>query len=323
MKILFVSSGKKNNQPGPIISSQAESLEKQHLDVQHFTINEKGITGYLKECSRLLHLLKLKKFDIIHAHYGLTAIVCLLARRREKLVVSFMGDDLVGSNREDGSITRKSLLLAKLNAMFARWFFDYSIVKSREMLSCIRTHKVSLIPNGVDTELFWPGDKTEARNKLGIELSEKVAIFVSKTDRAEKNYKLAQQAVELISKPNLQLIPVSGIIQSEIVNYYNAADLVLLTSFHEGSPNIIKEAMVCNCTVVSTDVGDVKWLLGDTEGCYIASFNPKDFGEKIKMALEFSAIKGRTTGRKRIIQLGLDAETVARKIIDVYKKVLD
>ena len=97
-------------------------------------------------------------------------------------------------------------------------------------------------------------------------------------------------------------------------------ELVILTSLWEGSPNVIKEAMACNCPIVSTNVGDVRWVIGDTEGCYITSFDPEDVAEKIKLALEFGK---RTNGRDRIIELGLDSETIAKRLIDIYSKVLE
>jgi glycosyltransferase involved in cell wall biosynthesis len=92
-----------------------------------------------------------------------------------------------------------------------------------------------------------------------------------------------------------------------------------LTSFHEGSPNVIKEAMACNCPIVSTDVGDVKDVIGNTEGCYITTFDLQDVIRKIKMALDFGK---RTKGRERIMQAGLDSKTIANRIIDVYHQVL-
>ena len=94
---------------------------------------------------------------------------------------------------------------------------------------------------------------------------------------------------------------------------------MVLTSFHEGSPNVIKEAMACNCPIVATNVGDVEFIIGDTKGCYISDFDANDVAEKIKLALEFGK---KTEGRNRIIEFGLDSRSVARKIIRVYKQVL-
>ena len=320
--ILFISSGKKNNLPSSIVLAQAQSLIEKGIIAEHYSLNNKGLRGYLKECKNLRIFLKNKQYDIIHAHYGLTAIVALWARRKEKLVVSFMGDDLVGSRKTDGRITKISKILARLNSLLARWFYDLSIVKSEEMLSKVRTKKVALIPNGVNTNLFKPKSKEEARQKLSIDSRVRLAIFVSDPSRVEKNFLLAEKAVKSIDNQNVLLLPLFGLDHKNLVDYYNAADVLVLTSFHEGSPNVIKEAMACNCPIVSTEVGDVKWVIGETEGCYLASFDPQDFAETIKLALVFSEKHDRTNGRNRIIELGLDSETIAKKIISIYEKVL-
>jgi glycosyltransferase involved in cell wall biosynthesis len=115
---------------------------------------------------------------------------------------------------------------------------------------------------------------------------------------------------------------VSNIPGPQLKFYYSSADLLLLTSFHEGSPNVIKEAMACNCPVVSTEVGDVRFLFGESDGHFISSFDPSDVAEKIQTALEYSQTTGRTGGNSRIIQLGLDSERIAEKIIKLYNNVL-
>jgi glycosyltransferase involved in cell wall biosynthesis len=101
--------------------------------------------------------------------------------------------------------------------------------------------------------------------------------------------------------------------------YFNAASVVLLSSFHEGSPNVIKEAMACNVPIVATNVGDVKYIIGKTDGCHICSYEVDDVSKKIQLALEYNK---RTNGRKRIIELGLESKTIARRIVEVYKNHL-
>lgn len=323
MKVLFVSSGTVNGSPSPIVTAQAVSVEYQGVSVSHFSIKKKGILGYLIESYFLRKYIQNHKYDLIHAHYGLSAISCLLARRKEKLVVSFMGDDLVGSNREDGSLTFTSILLARLNARLSKWFYDHSVVKSREMMKQLGTPGISLIPNGVDTTIFRPKSKKEVRRILGFNETEKIVLFVSNPLRTEKNFKLAKEAVAALNDKSIRLLPLSGFNQLDLVDYYSAADVLVLTSFHEGSPNVIKEAMACNCPIVSTGVGDVEWVLGDTGGCYLASFETADFAQKLKHALHFAQESGRTNGRERIMELGLDSATVAKRIIEVYLKVLE
>ncbi len=82
---------------------------------------------------------------------------------------------------------------------------------------------------------------------------------------------------------------------------------------------VIKGAMACNILIVSTDVGDTKKVVGDTEGCFICERDPEDIALKIEAALDY----GRNTeGRTRIIELGLDLQQVSRTIISIYRETL-
>jgi len=100
----------------------------------------------------------------------------------------------------------------------------------------------------------------------------------------------------------------------------NAVDVVLMTSFSEGSPQFIKEAMACNCPIVSVPVGDVPDVINEVEGCYISTYEAADIVAKLKQALK---LEKRTEGRNRIIELGLDSETVAKRILEVYNRTIN
>jgi glycosyltransferase involved in cell wall biosynthesis len=323
MKILFVSS--RNNGTEPISDRQANSLIDKSIVVDIFPIKGKGLFGYVKNILPLRGKIDHESPDLIHAHYGLSGILAFLANHKKKLIVSFMGDDILGSNNSNGSITLVSKWMSRINIVLARKVYDYSIVKNNEMLERINCNRSVRIPNGVDLGVYKVTDKQAARSylKLGDEI--KLVLFVSNPERVEKNYKLAEEAIAQLKekKEDIMLFCIYEKDQEELVNYYNAADLLLLTSFHEGSPNVVKEAMSCNCPVVSTDVGDVKWLFGETQGHYITGFNPYDVAEKIELALEFRKKQLLTKGRERIIELGLDSDTISGKIIEVYNKVLN
>jgi glycosyltransferase involved in cell wall biosynthesis len=68
---------------------------------------------------------------------------------------------------------------------------------------------------------------------------------------------------------SVELVAVYNKTPDEVCTYMNAADCLLLTSDSEGSPNVIKEAMACNCPIVATDVADIKYMLSDMPGHYI------------------------------------------------------
>ncbi|MBM3189970.1 MAG: glycosyltransferase family 4 protein, partial [Chloroflexi bacterium] len=95
------------------------------------------------------------------------------------------------------------------------------------------------------------------------------------------------------------------------------ADVLLLTSDHEGSPTVVKEAMACNLPIVSTKVGDVPQVIAGVEGCYLAEQTPDDLAEKVEAALAFG---GRTRGREAIQHLQTEGE--ARRLIALYEEVL-
>jgi len=322
MKILFVYSGN-GALNSSIVLNQATSLKALNIDLDYFAINEKGIWGYIKHIKLLRSFLLNNSFNIIHAHYGLCGIVALLARRKEKIIVSFMGDDLLGSNRSTGQMSLTGKLLTNLNRFLSCKFYDYSIVKSEEMFRVLEANRnVRICPNGVNLDIFLPVDKTIAMQRTKFSNDNINLIFVSDPARPEKNYALAESAVEILNDRSIRLHVIKNVIPEELKYYYSAADMLIMTSLHEGSPNVVKEAMACNCPVVSTDVGDVLAVIGKTKGCYVSSFDPTEVIEKIKLAIAYRKEYGYTYGRERILELGLDSDTVAGKVIAVYKKVL-
>jgi len=96
--------------------------------------------------------------------------------------------------------------------------------------------------------------------------------------------------------------------------WLNAADAVLMTSHHEGSPNIVKEALACNRPVVSVDVGDVRERIEGIEGCHIAASDPSDLAAKLT---EVAAGPRVVEARSRMEELSI--EVVADRLIRVYR----
>ena len=313
MKVLFISSGNTAFGISPITKNQGNSLNNFGVEIFYFPIIGKGLINYIKNIFLLKRHLSINKYDIIHAHYSFSAFVAALAYAKP-LVVSLMGSEV-----EDGYLSK---LFIKI---FHKFSWRYTIVKSARMINSLGLTNISIsvvIPNGVDTDTFNSMNKRVCQKQLGWDYNKKHILFAANPSRPEKNYALAKQAFSILNKGNVELHSLIDVSPEQMPLWMNSADVVLLVSLWEGSPNVIKEALACNRPIVSTDVGDVCWLLGKTPGCYIVSFDPEDVAVKLKMALEFSEKKGQTKGRDKIIELGLDSETIAKRIISVYNSIL-
>jgi len=317
MKVIFVYSANSSAGGNPIVENQARSLRSAGVEIVMFPVSRKGFAGYSGYVLRLRKRLKTDNCQIIHAHYGLSGLAAIFARTGEKLVVSFMGSDLLGD------YNMKGRALKYLNLILARRMADYAIVKTEEMAAITgKSGSLSTVPNGVDISLFVSSDKNQVRDRLNIPKDAEVILFVGDPGRTEKNISLALKAIERTGK-RFTLLKVSGKPHEEMPLYYSAADLLVMTSLHEGSPNTVKEAMACNCPVVSTPVGDVPFLLNGIQGCYVSSSDEQEFADNINRAMEFALRFDRTAGRERLLALGLDSETVAGRIRDIYEKVLE
>jgi len=140
-------------------------------------------------------------------------------------------------------------------------------------------------------ELFKPTGKKEARQQLKLNQNEKLALFAGTFDNPIKNSGLAIEAVEQL--PGVRLLELKGYNRKQVVSLINAVDVCLMTSFSEGSPQFIKEAMACNCPVVSVEVGDVKEMIADVPGCYLCSYDSNDLADKLQLVfLQETGFKG-------------------------------
>lgn len=323
MKVLFVCSGNSVFGIAPFIKDQAADLIKNGIELDFFLIKGKGIIGYLKNLFPLRKKIKHNNYDIIHAHYIFPALLSILTFSGRKVIASFMGSDTYGDVNEKGKKCFLSYLNTLLNYM-AQPFLSKIIVKSQNIEKYVYLrNKCIKIPNGVNLDKFKPLDKEFCRRELGLSFEKKYILFLGDKNNPRKNFNLVKNSFNKLKIKNIELLTPYPVNHDLVVKYLNAADVIVFTSYLEGSPNVIKEAMACNCPIVSTDVGDVKWIIGNTKGCYITSFDPDDVALKIKLALEFSEKYGKTNGRQRIIDLGLDSDSIAKKIIDVYKEVIN
>lgn len=299
----------------PFIVSQIDSLRKAGLEVDVVNLEATGKTfNYLSGIFKIIRMVRKHHYDLIHAHYSYCGWSAVL-QGRVPVIVSLMGSDLYGIANGRGGQTPAGIFNILSTKVLVK-LVDGVIVKSARMAELVNSGRVSVIPNGVDFTVFKPESRRKGIRKRP---SGRRVLFLGNPNLHRKNLVLARDALEIVrrSYPSARLVTAFGIGQGKVVRLMNSADLLLLTSLREGSPNVVKESMACNLPVVSTDVGDVREVIGDTAGCYITSFSPRDVAEKVIRALDFGR---RTNGRRRITHLEIG--TVAKRIIEFYEDVL-
>lgn len=307
---------------GTFVAQQVESLRARgvEIDLLHLDRQQHGRRAYSGLSDKVRRSIEASEPDLVHLMYGGVAADVVTREIRERpVLVSFCGTDLLGGGGRS-PLGRLSCLYGVRASRRAATRATGIVVKSQNLEKALPSgvdrSKVWIVPNGVDLSRFAPRDRRESQVALGWDPRRKHLLFPSSANRREKRFKLARAAVDLLSRQrhDVELHQLANVPPEEVSLRLNAADLVLLTSRHEGSPNAIKEALACNVPIVSVDVGDVRERIEGIDGCYLTD----PVASSIAMNLERALVRGgRIDGRTRISKLSL--ERVAAKLRDVYE----
>lgn len=207
--------------------------------------------------------------------------------------------------------------------------------------------KVTIIPNGVDQETFFPGDRQAAREKLGLSPHRTILLAVGRLMEV-KGIQYLLPAVSEIKREGeydkLQVFvvgegPLRGALtkriqglgietsvfligqrpHEELYSWFNAADLFCLPSLSEGCPNVLLEAMACGTPVVASKVGGVPDLVDSAEvGILTPPANPAALAEAIKCGLAHRW--DRQTIAQRVRNRSWDKP--AEEILEIFGKIV-
>jgi glycosyltransferase involved in cell wall biosynthesis len=322
MKVLFVAQYAPHREKKiPIhVQSQMDSLIKNNIDVIPYPFHQNGIFDKIKSYIKLKRFLKSNRFDIIHCHFSYIGLAGLLASKEKNVIVSFMGTDL------ENILTDQSQFTVKISNLLTKYLINRSnslkgiIVKNQKhykFLSSKVKCPIINLPNGVDIDKFYPIDINIARKKIGYNINKPLVIFcTAKNNNPIKNIDLANKSIDILKeKINVEFKVLSQLNHDQLLLYYNSADVLLLTSLSEGSPNVIKEAMACNLPIVATNVGDISERIKDDENSHVANFDSIEIAECIYKVI---LTNQRSKGREILINDKIDNTSIANKLIEFY-----
>jgi teichuronic acid biosynthesis glycosyltransferase TuaC len=306
-----------NPRCAPYIAQQAESLRRAGISVDIVCFRgEKSPINYGRAWREVRDHLKLHECDLIHAHSGQSGVVVLPSPL--PLVVTFHGSDLLGVVNARGRYTLGGAMLRFIGQRVAQ-VADEVILVSKELADYLPGRSCHVIPQGVDRRVFRPMPQEEARAELMLPLDKRFVLFASNPAKLTKRFTLAQASVRLLDGEYApELLVVADAPHASMPLYMNACDVLLITSFHEGSPTVVKEALACGLPVVSVDVGDIRERIGAVEGCVVC---PDEDSETIAAALTSVLSKAKRLETRSELQ-EVDEKEVTEKVISVYERVL-
>jgi teichuronic acid biosynthesis glycosyltransferase TuaC len=284
---------------GAFVRTQVAALQRiGGADVELFEFRPGG-ANYV---SAARDLRRLRGFDIVHAHFGLTAWPAL-AVPGAKRVVTLHGTDV--RHPRSWRITRAALRRMDLVAAV-----------SDELAAAVRSQRpgtdVQVLPIGVDLGRFRPLGRAESRARLGLDATGPLALFPADPARPEKR---ADRAREAAQHAGAQLLTLGRVPPDEVPHWVNAADVVLVPSEREGFGLAVLEALACDVPVLATPVGVHPEALDGIGGTLCAPFDADAWGNAIR------EVPPHIGGRERAARWGADA--MAERVLSAWRSLVD
>ncbi len=322
MKVLIVTSewpSDEHRNYVPFLDEQVTQLRNAGVEIEVFWF--RGRANPLRYASawwRLRQAHNLSDFDLVHVHFGQSGLVALPCQ--VPLVVTMHGSDLHGLPRADGRLTPQGRLLRTISRFVARRATRVIVVSAQLLAMLPAGIEAEIIPCGIDLEVFSPKPMAAARADLGLPAGGKLVLFAGDPSNPIKRHSLAVEVTARLD-PGLRatLVTLHGRGHSQVPLFMNACDALLVTSFHEGSPMVVKEALACGLPVVSVPVGDVIERTQGIPECRVGrNDDPGELAFVLEEVLRNSSRADK--GRASVHDLGHPA--VTQLILDVYSQTI-
>jgi glycosyltransferase involved in cell wall biosynthesis len=289
---------------GSFVRDQVTALRRQPgVEIDLFSFEPGGARAYLRAARELRRRHGTTTYEVVHAHFGLTAWPAMAARAQAR-VVTLHGTDLAHPRS-------RAITLASLP------FLDLVGVVSEPLANAlprrVAKHKLALLPTGVDTGRFKPIDRRGARAELGLDPDGRYLLFPADPSRAEKRHDRAQQIAG-----DVPLLTLGSVDPEQVPLWVNAVNAVLVPSEREGFGLAVLEALACDVPVLATPVGIAPEALDGVEGTYCGPFDTSKWRAAIDPHL--ASVDPRIDGRARAERFS--AERMAARVVAAWRDLV-
>ncbi len=317
---------------GVCVEHQVESLRSAGLQVRvsHVDRLNEGPFVYYRMSPAIRREVTDFRPDVVHVMYG--GVMADQITRMPGLppvVVTYRGSDLLGENLSGWKrklishygvwCSRKAALAAAGVVVVARQLLQALPPPFSSQGAQTSARRAIILPSGIDLDRFKPLDQRTCQQKLGWNPDRFHVLFATNNQDPVKRPWLARAAVEHLKTSGLraEFQCLSGVKHAEVPDWINASDVFLLTSDHEGSPSIVREALACEVPVVSVPVGDVAEQIAGIDGCYLADPDAAELARKLEL------VQRRKTRLHCRSQLeAVSHRALARRLIHFYQDIL-
>ena len=248
---------------GSFVRDQVQALRRiDGVEVETFAFAPGGARSYLNAAATLSRRYRQERFDIVHAHFGLTAWPALAAPGAAH-AVTLHGTDL--HHPRSRAITLTALPFQDLVA-------TVSEPLASRLPAWARRKRRAVLPAGVDVERFRPIPRAQARTALGLDPAAPFLLFPADPRRPEKRYDRAA-AVAAATSTGTPLRALGNTDPQEVPLWVNAANAVLVPSERESFGLAVLEALACDVPVLATPVGIAPEALSGVAGTLCAPFD--------------------------------------------------
>jgi teichuronic acid biosynthesis glycosyltransferase TuaC len=251
---------------GSFVADQVSALRRladPELELEVFRFAPGGYRGYVNAARQLrarYPSATTRPFDVVHAHFGLTAWPARAVPTRHR-AVTLHGTDL--AHPRSRALTLAALPRTDLVAVV-------SAPLGRRIPRWAGRDRAQVLPCGVDLHRFGRIDRPTARRQLGLDPDGPYLLFPADPRRPEKRYDDARAAAG-----DTPLLALTDVPPSRVPLYVNAANAVLIPSAREGFGLAALEALACDVPVLATPVGIAPEVLAGLPGALCGPFDAR------------------------------------------------